>query len=86
MLHLRVHGAGICGQEMYHLVLAGNMLRAIDGTQALYDKKFLPKYPSTMLYDKIPVQLRPAAEPGLDIFIQASCHLVFLLFNFTSLP
>jgi Ferritin-like len=70
---------------MYHLVLAGNMLRAIDGTQALYNKNFLPKYPSTILYDKIPVKLRPAAEPGLDSFVKVSCHLVFLLQVYISL-
>ncbi|PIL22475.1 hypothetical protein GSI_15163 [Ganoderma sinense ZZ0214-1] len=56
----RANILAVAEQEMLHLALAGNMLRALDGKQLLYDESFMPKYPSQILYDKIDMELRPA--------------------------
>jgi len=44
-------------EEMLHLTLAGNILRAIGGTPKIYDQNVIPKYPSTM----------PGRIPALDL-------------------
>ena len=64
--------AAVAEQEMLHLALAGNMLRALGGTQLLYDKKFMPEYPSQILFDKIDMELRPADKKILECFLKAS--------------
>lgn len=62
----------IAEQEMLHLALAGNMLCSLDGKQALYDKCFMPKYPSQILFDEIPMKLRPANKENLECFLKVS--------------
>ncbi|KIK63446.1 hypothetical protein GYMLUDRAFT_72117 [Collybiopsis luxurians FD-317 M1] len=57
-------------QEMLHLSLVGNMLRALDGIQVLYNQDFIPQYPSKILYSKIPMELRPADKKNLDCFLK----------------
>ncbi|KAI0641115.1 ferritin-like-domain-containing protein, partial [Trametes meyenii] len=60
----------VAEQEMLHLALAGNMLVALGGEQRLYDKSFMPTYPDTILFDKIPMELRPANKENLEWFIK----------------
>ena len=55
---------------MLHLALAGNMLRALNGTQRLYDKSFMPAYPSKILFDEIDMGLRPADKKNLECFLK----------------
>lgn len=55
---------------MLHLSLAGNILRAVDGSQALYDKAFIPTYPSTILYEPIDMKLRAAVKENLESFLK----------------
>lgn len=62
----------IAEQEMLHLALAGNMLCSLDGKQALYDKCFMPTYPSEILFDKIPMKLQPANKENLECFLKVS--------------
>nr|VWO96715.1 Uncharacterized protein [Ganoderma boninense] len=66
----RANILAVAEQEMLHLALAGNMLRALDGKQLLYDESFMPKYPSHILYDKIDMELRPADKKNLDCFLK----------------
>lgn len=65
----------VAEQEMLHLSLAGNMLRALNGTQKLYEHSFMPVYPSKILYDKVDMKLQPANKENLDCFLKASHHL-----------
>jgi hypothetical protein len=60
----------ISKQEMLHLTLAGNMLRAIGRNQALYDKDFIPTYPDQIFYDKVDIKLGPADKRTLESFVQ----------------
>lgn len=55
---------------MLHLALAGNILRALDGTQTLYDKLFLPTYPSQILFEQIDMKLQPANKDNLECFLK----------------
>lgn len=57
-------------QEMLHLALAGNMLRALDGVQLLYDSSFLPTYPSQILFEPIWMKLQPANKENLECFLK----------------
>ena len=64
--------AAVAEQEMLHLALAGNMLRALNGTQPLYDKTFMPVYPSKILFDQIDMELRPADKKSLECFLKVN--------------
>ncbi|KAI0027078.1 ferritin-like-domain-containing protein [Vararia minispora EC-137] len=66
----RMHILSVAEQEMLHLALAGNLLRALNDIQTLYDKKTMPTYPSHILYDKIDMKLRPADKENLDCFLK----------------
>ncbi|KAM5533430.1 hypothetical protein V8D89_012868 [Ganoderma adspersum] len=66
----RANILAVAEQEMLHLALAGNMLRALGGTQLLYNKKFMPEYPSQILFDKIDMELRPADKKNLECFLK----------------
>ena len=57
---------------MLHLALAGNMLRALDGKQPLYNKSFMPIYPSKILFNEIDMELRPADKKNLECFLKVS--------------
>ncbi len=63
-------GSDVVEQEMLHLALAGNMLRALGGTQLLYDKSFLPTYPSQILFEQIDMKLQPANKENLECFLK----------------
>ncbi|KAI1793394.1 ferritin-like-domain-containing protein [Ganoderma leucocontextum] len=66
----RANILAVAEQEMLHLALAGNMLRALGGTQLLYNKSFMPEYPSQILFDKIDMELRPADKKNLECFLK----------------
>ena len=59
---------------MLRLALAGNMLRAIGGTQALYDKCFIPAYPDEIFYDKVKMKLGPADRRTLGSLVEVIDH------------
>ena len=61
---------------MLHLSLAGNILRALDGSQKLYDKTFMPIYDKNtfLLFDEIKLRLSPLEKPLIETFIKASRH------------
>ena len=63
---------GVVEQEMLHLTLAGNILRALGAEQKLYDKKFIPVYDGNnrLLYDQINLNLEAAEKPLLETFIK----------------
>lgn len=65
--------AGVVEQEMLHLTLAGNILRALTGTQKLYEKAFVPVYndETFLLYDEVKLELRCLKKPLLESFIKA---------------
>ncbi|KAF8208005.1 ferritin-like-domain-containing protein [Mycena galopus ATCC 62051] len=66
----RMHIISVAEQEMLHLALAGNMLRSLDGVQTLYDRDFMPTYPSQILFDKVDMKLQPANKENLDCFLR----------------
>ncbi|TBU46322.1 ferritin-like-domain-containing protein [Dichomitus squalens] len=66
----RANILAVAEQEMLHLALAGNMLAALGGTQPLYDKLFIPTYPSEILFEKIEMALRPANKENLECFLK----------------
>lgn len=61
---------------MLHLALSGNMLAALGGKQALYDKEFMPTYPSEILFEHIPMKLQPANKENLECFLKVECWLL----------
>jgi hypothetical protein len=62
---------GVVAEEMLHLSLAGNVLRAVGGTPKLYDVKYIPSYPMIMpgRVPKLWLQLRKASKANLQTFI-----------------
>ncbi|GJE98565.1 ferritin-like-domain-containing protein [Phanerochaete sordida] len=60
----------IAEQEMLHLALAGNMLASLGGSQPLYNHKFVPSYPSSILFDNVDMVLRPADKENLECFLK----------------
>lgn len=66
----RVALLGIAMQEMLHLALAGNVLRATGEIPKIYDKDFVPTYPSTILKTKIEMNLRPGDKENLSCFLK----------------
>lgn len=57
---------------MLHLSLAGNILRALNGSQKLYDKDFVPVYDKNtyLLFDEIKLRLSPLKKPLIETFIK----------------
>ncbi|KAI0641122.1 ferritin-like-domain-containing protein [Trametes meyenii] len=66
----RAHILSVAEQEMLHLGLAGNMLVALGEKPKLYNKSFMPTYPASILYDKIPMRLAPADKENLECFLK----------------
>ena len=64
--------AGVVEQEMLHLSLAGDILRALDGCNLVYDESFMPKYTdkSCILYDQVVLSLEPAKKSLLETFVK----------------
>lgn len=63
---------GVVAEEMLHLSLAGNILRAIGGTPKVYD--IVPKYPAPMLghSPKLELNLRALGAKQLETFLAVS--------------
>ena len=63
---------GVAEQEMLHLTLAGNILRALDASQKLYNKDFVPEFKGNtrILYDDINLNLEAAEKTLLETFIK----------------
>ena len=88
VLHQRIQSlilasTGVVQQEMLHLSLAGNILRALGGSYKLYDRKHMPVYndESVLLYDQIEVRLEPAEKHLLGTFVKVrSLRLLQLLY------
>jgi len=62
---------GVVAEEMLHLSLAGNVLRAVGGTPKLYDPNIIPSYPMLMP-GRIPdleLHLRKMTKNNLQTFI-----------------
>ncbi|KAF8868017.1 ferritin-like-domain-containing protein [Gymnopilus junonius] len=62
---------GVVAEEMLHLSLAGNVLRAVGGIPKLYDPNYMPYYPMLMpgRVPKLWLQLRKANKANLQTFI-----------------
>jgi hypothetical protein len=73
---------GVVAEEMLHLSLAGNVLRAVGGTPKLYDPNIIPSYPMLMP-GRIPdleLHLRKMTKDNLQTFIDVcSCTAVSML-------
>jgi len=76
-LPLTLYHIGVVAEEMLHLSLAGNVLRAVGGRPKLYDVKYIPSYPMLMpgRVPKLWLQLRKANKANLQTFIDVSCSL-----------
>jgi hypothetical protein len=61
----------VVAEEMLHLSLAGNILRAVGGEPKLYDVDYIPSYPMLMpgRVPKLWLQLRRANKRNLQTFI-----------------
>ncbi|CAE6448181.1 unnamed protein product [Rhizoctonia solani] len=60
----------IIGQEMLHLVIAGNLLTAVRGRPQLYGEAYAPKYPSEILYEGVLMTLAPARPYQFENFVE----------------
>ncbi|KAG8698217.1 hypothetical protein FRC11_014572 [Ceratobasidium sp. 423] len=57
-------------QEMLHLSLAGNLLRATGGKPQLFGADSTPAYPATIFKDSTPVILSEANEAAIKLFVK----------------
>lgn len=55
--------------EMLHLALAGNIMVSLGGKHTLYERKFVPTYPSKILMTDIDMMLGPADKRNLTCFM-----------------
>jgi hypothetical protein len=79
LTHLRM--LGVVAEEMLHLSLAGNVLRAVGGSPKLYDPNIIPSYPMLMP-GRIPdleLQLRKMTKENLQTFIDVRSSSAFVL-------
>ena len=75
---------GVVAEEMLHVTLAGNILRAVGGKPKLYDINYMPHYPMLMpgRVPKLWLTLRRASKRNLQTFIDV--RISFCLEEFTS--
>jgi len=59
-------------EEMLHMVLAANLLNAIDGTPKVNHKEFVPEYPTYLPHSdkRFVVQLLPFGTDAIDTFLK----------------
>lgn len=58
-------------QEMLHLGLAGNILRAIGAKPQIYGTEFTPRYPVGIFYEEaVKMELKPATRANIAMFAQ----------------
>ena len=74
--------AGVVQQEMLHLSLAGNILRALGGEFKLYDPSHVPVFDddSKLLYDGVDLHLEQAGKHLIGTFVRVCHSLLCLLF------
>ena len=54
---------------MLHLALVSNTLYAIGKTPTLYDEKYIPTFPSNILYTSIKMNLRDGRRENIETFV-----------------
>ena len=59
---------------MDHLALAGNILRALNAEPVLYNKQFIPTYPTKILISNVPMNLEAAEKTNIINFVKV-CSL-----------
>jgi hypothetical protein len=66
-------------EEMLHLSLAGNILKAIGGTPKLYSTEVIPKYPCNLPFHtpELYLELAAADKDQVHKFIQVLPALLF---------
>ena len=66
-------GIEIVKQEMLHVGLAGNVLRAIGGTPLLYGEAYTPQYPVNIFFEKkVKMELKPGTKANIATFVEVS--------------
>jgi len=70
---------GIVSEEMLHLTLAGNVLKATGGTPKLYSEDVFPKYPLKMPGRKpsLIFHLREATKENMITFLEVEISFCF---------
>ena len=68
---------GVVAEEMLHLSLAGNIIRAVGGQPKLYDVNYIPYYPMLMpgRVPKLWLELRRANKRNLQTFLDVCVFL-----------
>jgi hypothetical protein len=59
-------------EEMLHMILAANVLNAVDGRPIVTDPDWVPRYPAAIPYhepESFQVGLLPFGDPALDVFL-----------------
>jgi hypothetical protein len=79
----RLFYIGVVAEEMLHLSLAGNILRAVGGQPKLYDVDYIPCYPMLMpgRVPKLWLQLRRANKKNLQTFIDVRISFAWRWFT-----
>ena len=79
-----IYSTGVVAEEMLHLSLAGNILRAVGGQPKLYDVDYIPCYPMLMpgRVPKLWLQLRRANKKNLQTFIDVRIYIAWRRFTF----
>ncbi|KAF9070234.1 ferritin-like-domain-containing protein [Rhodocollybia butyracea] len=63
-------------QEMLHLGLSGNVLRAVGGTPRLYGETYTPIYPVGIFYEeRVKMELKPATRSNVATFADLEAPL-----------
>lgn len=61
---------GIVVQEMLHLCLAGNLMRACKLEPVLWGEEHTPKYPCEIFYDPLELHLAPPHKDTIETFVK----------------
>jgi hypothetical protein len=74
---------GVVAEEMLHLSLAGNILRAVGGNPKLYDVHYIPCYPMLMpgRVPKLWLELRRANKRNLQTFVDVRISFTWRRFT-----
>ena len=62
--------AEVCQEEMLHLALASNTLYALGKNPILYDERYIPTFPSNILYTPIEMNLREGSRKNIETFVK----------------
>jgi hypothetical protein len=87
LVHL-LGASGVVAEEMLHLSLAGNVLRAVGGTPKLYDPLIIPSYPMLMpgRVPDLELNLRALTKQNLQTFVDVYSSLFTWSPGLTLLP